>query len=145
MTIPKNETSNLLGVVNSLQRRAGSMMNGTWNIANRILLLRVSQTLIPQVRLSAFGGPHDAPCRRFHVPSADHIENVFRHDAPCRRFQPTSASRATPRLRRVTHRRGGTPTMFLCSRSLPLSLPTSLPPYALILFLKKEKKKINHF
>ncbi len=53
-----------LGVVNSPQRRAGAMMNGTWNIANRILLLRVSQTLILQVRLSAFEGPHDAPCRR---------------------------------------------------------------------------------
>ncbi len=77
-----------LGVVNSPQRRAGAMMNGTWNIANRILLLRVSQALIPQVRLSAFGGPHDAPCRRFHVPSADHIENAFRHDAPRRRFLP---------------------------------------------------------
>ena len=61
-------------------------MNGTWIIANRILLLRVSQTLIPQVRLSAFGGPHDAPCRRFHVPSTDHIENAFRHDVPCRRL-----------------------------------------------------------
>jgi hypothetical protein len=45
-----------LGVVNSPQRRAGAMMNGTWNIANRILLLRVSQTLILQVRLSAFEG-----------------------------------------------------------------------------------------
>ena len=71
-----------------------------WNIehANRFLLLsyhqkcdypiiiRVHQTLTPQVRLSAFGGPHDASCRRFHVPSADHIQNAFRHDAPRRRL-----------------------------------------------------------
>ena len=62
------------------------MMNGTWNIANRILLLRVSQTLNPQVRLNAPKRiTHDAPCQRFLVLSTDHIENAFRHDAPRRR------------------------------------------------------------
>ena len=118
------------------------------------IILRVSQTLTPQVRLSAFGGPHDAPCRRFHVPSADPVQHAFRHDAPRRRLvtdiplarhtaapaRHTSARRATPRLRRATPRPGGTRHMFLCSRSLPLSLYSSLPRCALTLLKKKKKK-----
>jgi hypothetical protein len=104
------------------------------------IILRVSQTLIPQVRLSAFGGPHDVPCRRFHVPSADHIQNAFRHDAPRRRLVtdiPLARHTAAPARHTSARRHSAHVPLFPFPSPLSLFFPPALRPYS----LKKNKKK----
>ncbi len=121
-------------------------MNATWNIANRIFLLRVSQTLIPEVRLSAFGGPNAYAASRmtprvdaFHVSSTDHIENTFRHDAPRRRlvtFIGLARHTAAPARNTTARRHSADVPSFPFLSLLPPYLPSPLRPYTLIKILK---------
>ncbi len=85
---------------------------------------------------------HDAPCRRFHVPSTEYILNAFLHDVPCRRLlTDIGIGRHTVAPARHTSARRHSADVPLFSFLSPLSpfLPSALRFYTLI----KTKIMIN--